>query len=88
MFFALAFCATFVGTGTAYLQDFTKSKIAAHMIFQLIDRDSEVNPTSVQGVKPVRDPLISYPISMFCDLTKAFDTVNLFIIDDGGNYKN
>jgi len=54
VFFALAFCAASVGQTSAYLQDYSRAKIAASLIFQLIRRKSEIDPLSNSGSKPVR----------------------------------
>ncbi|XP_022176201.1 multidrug resistance protein 1B-like isoform X3 [Myzus persicae] len=52
VFFALAFCAASVGQTSAYLQDYSRAKIAASLIFQLIRRKSEIDPLSNSGSKP------------------------------------
>lgn len=54
VFFALAFCAASVGQTSAYLQDYSRAKIAASLIFQLIRRKSEIDPLSNSGSKPVK----------------------------------
>lgn len=52
VFFALAFCAASVGQTSAYLQDSSRAKNAASLIFQLIWRQSEIDPLSNAGSKP------------------------------------
>ncbi|XP_063233028.1 ATP-dependent translocase ABCB1-like isoform X2 [Bacillus rossius redtenbacheri] len=52
VFFALAFCAASVGQASAYLQDYTKAKLAAGLLFQLIDRKSEISTDETTGSKP------------------------------------
>ncbi|XP_016663132.1 multidrug resistance protein 1A isoform X2 [Acyrthosiphon pisum] len=52
VFFALAFCAASVGQTSAYLQDYSRAKIAASLIFKLIRRKSEIDPLSNTGSKP------------------------------------
>jgi len=54
VFFALAFCAASVGQTSAYLQDNSRAKIAASLIFKLIRRKSEIDPLSNTGSKPVK----------------------------------
>jgi len=54
VFFALAFCAASVGQTSAYLQDYSRAKISASLIFQLIRRKSEIDPQDPTGSKPVR----------------------------------
>jgi len=54
IFFALAFCAASVGQTSAYLQDYSRAKIAASLIFKLIRRKSEIDPLSNTGSKPVK----------------------------------
>nr|CAD7393557.1 unnamed protein product [Timema cristinae] len=53
VFFALAFCASSVGQTAAYFQDFSKAKMAAGLLFQLINRKSEIEISSNSGIKPV-----------------------------------
>lgn len=53
MFFSLAFCAASVGQALAYIQDYTKAKVAAGRLFQLIERKSDIDATSTIGLKPV-----------------------------------
>lgn len=53
VFFSLAFCATSVGQASAYIQDYTKAKMAAGRLFQLIERKSDIDATSTTGSKPV-----------------------------------
>ncbi|XP_060871148.1 ATP-dependent translocase ABCB1-like [Metopolophium dirhodum] len=52
VFFALAFCAASIGQTSAYLQDYSRAKIAASLIFKLIRRKSEIDPLSNTGSKP------------------------------------
>ncbi|XP_046678545.1 phosphatidylcholine translocator ABCB4-like isoform X2 [Homalodisca vitripennis] len=52
VFFALTLCAAMVGTACAYVQDFTRAKLAASRMFQLIDRKSEIDSGSEEGEKP------------------------------------
>ncbi|XP_071446041.1 ATP-dependent translocase ABCB1-like [Hetaerina americana] len=52
VFFALAFCAASVGQSSAYLQDYTKAKLAAGLMFQLVDLKSSIDPSACTGVKP------------------------------------
>ncbi|XP_060833694.1 ATP-dependent translocase ABCB1-like isoform X2 [Rhopalosiphum padi] len=52
VFFALAFCAASVGQTSAYLQGYSRAKNAASLIFQLIWRQSEIDPLSTSGSKP------------------------------------
>ncbi|CAI6347628.1 unnamed protein product [Macrosiphum euphorbiae] len=52
VFFALAFCAASVGQTSAYLQDYSRAKVAASLIFKLIKRKSEIDPLSNTGSKP------------------------------------
>jgi len=54
VFFALAFCAASVGQTSAYLQDYSRAKVAASLIFKLIRRKSEIDPQSNAGSKPVK----------------------------------
>jgi len=41
VFFALAFSAQSVGQMTAYLQDYTRARLAAEHLFQLVDHSPE-----------------------------------------------
>lgn len=50
----MAFCAASVGQTSAYLQDYSRAKIAASFIFKLIRRKSEIDPLSNTGSKPVK----------------------------------
>ncbi|XP_054287388.1 ATP-dependent translocase ABCB1-like isoform X2 [Macrosteles quadrilineatus] len=52
VFFALTLCAAMVGTACAYVQDFTKAKMAAARMYHLIDRKSEIDSGSEEGEKP------------------------------------
>ncbi|XP_046390861.1 ATP-dependent translocase ABCB1-like isoform X2 [Ischnura elegans] len=52
VFFALAFCAASVGQSSAYLQDYTKAKLASGLMFQLVDQKSNIDPSACTGVKP------------------------------------
>ncbi|KAL5234824.1 hypothetical protein ACI65C_002234 [Semiaphis heraclei] len=52
VFFALVFCAASVGQTSAYLQDYSRAKISASLIFQLIRRKSEIDPQDPTGSKP------------------------------------
>ncbi|KAG8222222.1 hypothetical protein J437_LFUL001420 [Ladona fulva] len=52
VFFALAFCAAAVGQSSAYLQDYTKAKLAAGLMFQLIDLKSAIDHSACTGIKP------------------------------------
>lgn len=58
VFFSLAFCAASVGQASAYIQDYTKAKMAAGRLFQLIERKSDIDATSTSGSKPVRECLL------------------------------
>ncbi|XP_026274262.1 ATP-dependent translocase ABCB1-like isoform X2 [Frankliniella occidentalis] len=53
VFFALAFCAASVGQTSAYLQDYAKAKLAASLMFQLIDRKPDIDCSSATGIRPV-----------------------------------
>lgn len=55
VFFALAFCAASVGQTSAYLQDYAKAKLAASLMFQLIDKKPDIDCTPVAGIRPVSD---------------------------------
>jgi len=59
VFFALAFCAASVGQTLAYLQGSSRAKNAASLIFQLIWRQSEIDPLSNSGSKPVKPNLLN-----------------------------
>ncbi|XP_025201296.1 multidrug resistance protein 1A-like isoform X2 [Melanaphis sacchari] len=68
VFFALAFCAASVGQTSAYLQGSSRAKNAASLIFQLIWRQSEIDPLSTSGSKPTikgkvqfKDVIFQYP---------------------------
>lgn len=65
MFFALAFCAASVGQTSAYLQDYSRAKSAANLIFQLIWKKSEIDPLSITGSKPVRHPIYILFIAVY-----------------------
>ncbi|XP_073971363.1 ATP-dependent translocase ABCB1-like isoform X2 [Rhodnius prolixus] len=52
VFFALSFCATAVGTNTAYLQDWTRAAMSAKSIFGILDKKSLLDPLSEDGLKP------------------------------------
>nr|CAD7571377.1 unnamed protein product [Timema californicum] len=60
VFFALAFCAASVGQTAAYLQDFSKAKMAAGLLFQLINRKSEIEISSNSGIKPELQGKVSF----------------------------
>lgn len=53
VFFALAFCAASVGQTSAYLQDYTKAKLAGEILFQLIYTKTEIDAGPSYGFKPV-----------------------------------
>lgn len=42
-----------VGTACAYVQDYTRAKMAASRMYELIDRKSEIDSGSEEGEKPV-----------------------------------
>ncbi|KAK7863891.1 hypothetical protein R5R35_007224 [Gryllus longicercus] len=52
VFFALAFCAASIGQTSAYLQDYTKAKMAAALMFQLMDRKTDISINPIMGIKP------------------------------------
>nr|CAD7402029.1 unnamed protein product [Timema poppensis] len=60
VFFALAFCAASVGQTAAYFQDFSKAKMAAGLLFQLINRKSEIEISSNSGIKPELQGKVSF----------------------------
>ncbi|RZF44771.1 hypothetical protein LSTR_LSTR000723 [Laodelphax striatellus] len=53
VFFALAFSATGIGTASAYLRDYVKAKEGAESMFQMMERKSEVDTSSPNGLEPV-----------------------------------
>jgi hypothetical protein len=53
VFFALAFCAASVGQSSAYMQDYTKAKNAANLIFELIEQKPEIDVSAAPGARPV-----------------------------------
>jgi len=53
VFFALAFCAASVGQTSAYMQDYTKAKNAANVIFDLIEQKPEIDVAAAPGSRPV-----------------------------------
>jgi hypothetical protein len=54
VFFALAFSAQSVGQTTAYLQDYTKARLAAEQLFQLVDRIPETVDGTAKPVSSVK----------------------------------
>ncbi|XP_065339675.1 ATP-dependent translocase ABCB1-like isoform X2 [Cloeon dipterum] len=52
VFFALAFCATSVGQTSAYLQDYTKAKHSASLMFELIEQQPEIDGAATAGARP------------------------------------
>jgi len=53
VFFALSFSAHSVGHTMAFLQDYAKAKHSASLIFQLIEKPTEIDSQSNDGDKPV-----------------------------------
>jgi hypothetical protein len=53
VFFALAFCAASVGQTSAYMQDYTKAKNAANVMFDLIEQKPEIDVAAAPGSRPV-----------------------------------
>lgn len=54
VFFALSFSAHSVGHTMAFLQDYAKAKHSASLIFQLIEKPTEIDSQSTDGYTPVR----------------------------------
>ncbi|KAL1137859.1 hypothetical protein AAG570_009555 [Ranatra chinensis] len=83
VFFALSFCATALGNNSAYYQDFTKAKVAARNIFELITVKSDVDPMSDYGVKPDIKGKITFRNVKFCypnrESISVLDNLNLTI---------
>ncbi|VVC36193.1 Hypothetical protein CINCED_3A013935 [Cinara cedri] len=52
VFFALSFSAHSVGHTMAFLQDYAKAKHSASLIFQLIEKPTEIDSQSKEGDKP------------------------------------
>ncbi|KAK9501451.1 hypothetical protein O3M35_012171 [Rhynocoris fuscipes] len=65
VFFALSFCATAVGTSTAYLQDWGKARMAAKLIFDILDKKSQMDPVSSEGLKPEINGRVSFENIIF-----------------------
>ncbi|KAF4517428.1 hypothetical protein B566_EDAN005037 [Ephemera danica] len=68
VFFALAFCAASVGQTSAYMQDYTKAKNAANLMFELIEEVPDIIERVSPGSRPVihgevtlRDVVFWYP---------------------------
>lgn len=53
VFFALSFSAHSIGHTMAFLQDYAKAKHSASIIFDLIEKPTEIDSESNDGVKPV-----------------------------------
>jgi hypothetical protein len=53
VFFALAFCAASVGQTSAYMQDYTKAKHAADLMFELIEQVPDIDEHLASGSRPV-----------------------------------
>lgn len=49
----MAFSAVSAGQWTSYLPDYTKAKLSAGLIFNLIDAVPEIDSSSKGGIKPV-----------------------------------
>lgn len=49
----------------AFLQDYTKAKYSASLIFQLIEKPTEIDSQSNKGVKPVGLVYIFYHLLLF-----------------------
>lgn len=60
VFFALAFCAASVGQTSAYLQDYAKAKLAASLMFQLIDKKPDIDCSTTLGIRPVISGKITF----------------------------
>lgn len=54
VFFAIAFCAVSVGQATSFIPDYNKAKLAAGLIFHLIEEKSKIDPFNAGGLRPVR----------------------------------
>lgn len=54
VFFALSFSAHSVGHTMAFLQDYTKAKYSASLIFQMIEKPTDIDSQSNDGDRPVR----------------------------------
>lgn len=52
VFFAMAFSAVSAGQWTSYLPDYTKAKLSAGLIFNLINTDPQIDSSSEGGIKP------------------------------------
>ncbi|XP_059477144.1 ATP-dependent translocase ABCB1-like isoform X2 [Neocloeon triangulifer] len=52
VFFALAFCAASVGQTSAYMQDYTKAKNAANLMFELIEQQPAIDVAAAPGARP------------------------------------
>lgn len=86
VFFALAFCAASVGQTLACLQDYSRAKNAASLIFQLIRIKSEIDPLSNTGSKPIikgkvhfKDVKFEYPTRPNVRVLQGLD----FIVEPG-----
>lgn len=68
VFFAMAFSAVSVGQWSSYLPDYTKAKLSAALVFNIINTKPEIDSYSAGGVRPkikgqvtFKDVYFSYP---------------------------
>ncbi|XP_035706365.1 ATP-dependent translocase ABCB1 isoform X2 [Folsomia candida] len=60
VFFAIAFCAVSVGQATSFIPDYNKAKLAAGLIFHLIEEKSKIDPFNAGGLRPGLKGQISF----------------------------
>jgi hypothetical protein len=68
----LSFSAHSVGHTMAFLQDYAKAKHSASLIFQLIEKPTEIDSQSNDGEKPV--------LKQFCIIIFLFNTTTYIYI--------
>lgn len=75
-----------VGTACAYVQDYTRAKMAASRMYELIDRKSEIDSGSEEGEKPVspfwNNTTLSFnyfiTFTVFCEKVYNYDMLLQF----------
>lgn len=60
VFFAISFCAVSVGQATSWIPDYNKAKLAAGLIFHLIEQKSNMDPFNEGGLRPVLNGKIDF----------------------------
>ena len=78
MFLSVSLASVAIGRSASLGHDLGKAKIAVTKIFQLIDRKSQIDPSSEQGIRPVRTGFIT----MYCILLTPVFYVHIYILEE------